>query len=68
MASTDTWNTKRFDGSDYSKFRLRFMLFVQKKEWNNALDEPKPAEATKGAAWEKHDVKIRSTLVDAVTD
>lgn len=70
MAERDhsQWNTKRFDGTDYSKFRLRFILYIQRKEWYSVLEEKKPTDTDKAAAWNKIDIKVRSTLVDAVTD
>lgn len=70
--STNSWNAKRFDGNDYSKFRLRFMLYIKKKEWNSALDSSRPeATATNSKdrdTWDKNDIKVQSTLVNAVSD
>lgn len=70
--STNSWNTKRFDGSDYSKFRLRFTLYIKKKEWNSALDTRRPAATSTDSkdrdAWDKNDIKVQSTLVNAVSD
>ena len=72
MASNEGWNPKRFDGMDYSKFRLRFILYVKRKEWYTVLDTAKPTvsgtDTTAADAWDKIDVKVQSTLVDAVTD
>lgn len=67
--TTSSWNPKRFDGSEYSKFRLRFMLFVKKKEWYTVLENSRPTtDDNKIAAWDKIDVKVQSTLVNAVSD
>ncbi|KAK7590538.1 hypothetical protein V9T40_002151 [Parthenolecanium corni] len=67
-----SWNPKRFDGTEYSKFRLRFILFVKRKEWHSVLESPRPADTnenkTRVEAWDKLDVKVQSTLVNAVTD
>lgn len=68
--SSSNWSPKRFDGSEYSKFRLRFILFLKRKEWHSAIDTPRPAVAADGKAeaWDTIDAKAQSILVDAVSD
>lgn len=64
-----SWYPKRFDGNDYYKFRFRFILFIKAKEWHVVLDEARPtSDATKIAEWNKLDVEVRYTLVNAVSN
>ncbi len=43
--------------------------FVKKKEWYTVLENERPnADETKKEQWDKIDVKVQSTLVNAVSD
>lgn len=64
-----SWNPKRFDGADYSKFRLRFVLYVKRKKWYTVLEKARPTTGEEAiAAWDAADVAVQSTLVNAVSD